>query len=577
MLSEVAASPNLDSGLLANITLALNYLRQAQQTVTPPTDPPEEEAVLFRGPAAAEDLEEGELERRAAAAREWRNNKRERSATSSSDEPTDSSHSDEHVSTRPTSMASSLHNEPNGTILPPEEDATHFCTNCRQLLAQLDQQIEQRAYLKRDLNALASALSEEEAIRANIEQVKESLEEDIQDIMSSMFKTLNCILMDEVADRDGLVRLDRETGGKLAGVLQAWDTREERLKEFKEQLIELDAAVNQSAKATDGIAAAARQHQYMVDQERMSGVLPPRLMIPRHRYSSPASPLIPLSEDESIHGGLSSNRIIRIDGLVFDEFQQHIKALQSSPNVTMPSTPFMKRVIAEDIDPCLFQNAGSSWWKSPWFKRKLTDAIASNRVDIQAYNSSSSMSCLSSSSTSSSPAASHISSSTAPGTPTTNQQQAAPKTKCTCCGHLRICEFRMRLHSPAQQQQQQAKPVPWLPIDRFCRDRIVAVCDFYAFMTHLRQGLMQNSSVLQMFKQCLHFRRRMGLAKVGSTALFDDDGGQPRSSSYQSKRRSRSSLKRESLILDQSGSSSDSGSVVSLSDMQGSGQVIIVH
>ncbi|KAI9245831.1 hypothetical protein BDA99DRAFT_527552 [Phascolomyces articulosus] len=486
----------------------------------------------------------------------------------------------------------------------PTTDHGAFCSNCRQLLAQLDQQIEQKAYMKRDLSSLASALSEEEQLRYSIEQVKDSLEEDIQEVTTDLFKTLNAILMDEVNDREGLVHLDRETGGKLTRVLQAWDTREERLRDIKEQLVELDAAVNQSATATE------RLGRYR--QDDFDTVLPrSRNTMMRHsslRLASPTSPLVPLSEDESILSlGGPISKTVRIDGVVFDEFQHHIKALttttttnamstSSSATATalhaMPTTPFMKRVIAEDVDPCLFQTGGSSWWKSPWFKRKLTDAIVSNRCEIQNWNSSNNNTAFSSSA-SSSPATSHISTTSSASAAAIQQQQAsAPKTKCTCCGMLRICEFRMRLQHPNQnvgslyqQQQQQKKPAPWLPIDRFCRDRIVAVCDFYSFMSHLRQGLMQNSPVLHMFKQCQHYRRRMGLAKVGSMSLFDNDPLQGISSSKRSpstsnhKRRSRSS-KRESLVLEHSGNNSDSGSVVSVTDVQGivgPGQIVIVH
>ncbi|KAG2221226.1 hypothetical protein INT45_013937 [Circinella minor] len=669
-----------------NLTLALNFLRQAQQTTaTPP--------VADDFPDDTDDLEEGELERRAAAANEWRKQEEYASggpgtagAGTTATVPTNTTTSFRvspwtHHSEQPVNLMEGLESSVDGseisrhtdvdslqadstggsggtfstttsissmtrmpstdgndqqyhhlqqqhgaTLTPPPNDPTttpgtpvvepssrptttttssvplpttdhsNFCGNCRQLLTQLDQQIEQKAYMKRDLSSLASALSEEEQLRFSIEQVKDSLEEDIQDVTADLFKTLNSILMDEVNDREGLLRLDRETGGKLTSVLQAWDSREERLREIKEQLVELDAAVNQSTTASE------RLSRYRQDDFDAAAVLPRSRMM-RHsslRLSSPTSPLVPLSEDESMltlgsgSGGTGLNKTVRIDGMVFDEFQQHVKVLTSSASspstatsqLTMPATPFMKRVIAEDVEPCLFQTgAGSSWWKSPWFKRKLTDAIVANRCDIQSWNSSNNNTAFSSSA-SSSPATSHISTTSSTSAAAFQQQQqlSAPKTKCTCCGMLRICEFRMRLqHSSQVLQGQQKKPAPWLPIDRFCRDRIVAVCDFYSFMSHLRQGFMQNSPVLQMFKQCQHYRRRMGLAKVGSMSLFDEcyDGGvnlrSPTSS--KSKRRSRSS-KRESLVLEYSGNNSDSGSVVSVTDVQGiygPGQIVIVH
>ncbi|KAI9323368.1 hypothetical protein BX666DRAFT_1886125 [Dichotomocladium elegans] len=586
LLSDAVTAPDLPEALQASLSLALNYLRQAHLTSTPPADPAV--AVDLTG---IDDLEEGELERRAAAVNEWRKQEdtdgslrvsqwahqqlllesstqdgsqadtEPFSTTTSLSSMTRMPSAEGHVNSNPVAAATAaISNGSNNRSLATTGATVQeqgFCSNCKQLLTQLDQQIEQKAYMKRDLSALASALSEEEQLRFSIEEVKESLEEDIRDVTTNLFKVLNCILMDEIMDREGLIQLDREMGGKLANVLKAWDVREERLKDIKEQLVDLDAAVHQSATESDRINRRS--------EDAVQSVLPNRLSMIRHssihhpRISSPASPLVPLSEDDSLQGiAIGNTRTVRLDGLVFDEFQEHIKTYS-------PTSAFLKRVTAEDIDPCLFQNTTSLWWKSPWFKRKLTDAIANNRCDIQTWNNSNSAF---SSSSSSSPATSHISVSSS----ATNQQQpAAPRTKCTCCGHLRICEFRMRLHGPPQQ-----KPVPWLPLDRFCRDRIVAVCDFYSFMSHLRQGYLQNTPVLYQFKQCLHYRRRMGMARVGSMDIFDDDPKlQP--SSYQSKRRSR---KRESLVLDHSGSGSDTGSVVSVTDIQGLGgssQIVIVH
>ncbi|KAG0172460.1 hypothetical protein DFQ28_005088 [Apophysomyces sp. BC1034] len=627
MVGEEKLAPELNSDQIhTSITLCLNYLRLAQQTSTPDVDPP----TNFLG--VAEDLEEGEMERRQAAANEWRRREEISPAAeaaaveddtwsqphnlmdgidsthnsidgSENCRPADDIHSTPQTAEGCPSGFSTTTSVSSMTRIPSsEDDATSlprptsslfptqrtslaggpspldhtFCANCRQLLVQLDQQIEQKAYLKRDLGSLASALAEEEQLRVTVEQTKDALEEDVQEIASSLFDSLNHILMDEVTDRDGLVRMNREMSGKVAGVLQAWDAREQRLKHMKELLVDLDSVVHQSA---NNISYAARyQPEHEFDASRISLGRPSHLSL--RLSSTPSSSSVPLNFEEAVHS--ISNRTIRIDGLIFSEFQQHLKALSSAPQVTMPSTPFMKRVVTEDVDPCLFQNAGSSWWKSPWFKRKLIDAITRGKCEIQGWHSTgfhSALSTSSASSSSTSPSASHISTaSSAPGTPTTLQPPPMPpKTKCACCGLLRVCEFRMRLQATQPQQKQQ----PWLPIDRFCRDRLVAVCDFYNFISHLRQGLMQNSPVLGMFKQSLYYRRRMALAKIGSMGLFEED---PRSSAFyrrdSSKRRSRSSAKRESIVLDHSGSSSDTGSVVSVSDIQGldgTGQIVIVH
>jgi hypothetical protein len=159
----------------------------------------------------------------------------------------------------------------------------------------------------------------------------------------------------------------------------------------------------------------------------------------------------------------------------------------------------------------------------------------------------------------------------------------------------------MRLPIPnnsSVQKKNMIQPQPWLPIDRFCRDRLVAVCGYFSFMSHLKL-LLTSSPILSTFKQVMHHRRKMTLARVGSIGLFLDEDDEDdyndiinrRMSSssntstsskrqqYQQQRRQRKN--RESIVLDHSGSGSDTASVVSLSDIQGlegtAGQIVIVH
>ncbi|KAI9019429.1 hypothetical protein CLU79DRAFT_758787 [Phycomyces nitens] len=575
MVDEDKLLPNLaHEQMNATIILCLNYLRQTQQAITPTVD------AVFD----TEDLEEGELERRQAAASEWQQNKdlenwkmplkpvnlmdgleaSSRNSIEGSDLTGPTDLDSFHPTISDTTSASSL---PEDELAPslvfqhhptlPAIDHT-FCLNCKQLLTQLDQQIEQKAYLKRDLGSLASALTEEEQLRSDIEETKQALEEDVQEIATALFDNLNRILMDEVMNRDGLVRINRDLNGLLLPTLQAWDSRETQLKEIKELLVDLDSVVHQSANTTSSLTASADRFQSLdLDVPRSGHRRQPSSL----RFSTNGPPNL----EDAIHG--ISSKTIRIDGLIFDEFQLHLKALSATTHPTVPLTAYMKRVMAEDIDPCLFQNAASAWWKSPWFKRKLIDAITRNKCEIQSFLPNQSTFSSSSTSSSTSPDASHISNSS---TPTTTTVLMPPKTKCACCGVLRVCEFRMRLQPTTTSLLAQKQP-PWLPIDRFCRDRLVAVCDFYSFMSYLRQALMQHSATLSMFKQSLHFRRRMAVAKIGSIGLFDE------ASIIATKRRS---AKRESIVLDHSGSGSDTASVVSMSDIQGldgAGQIVIVH
>ena len=56
----------------------------------------------------------------------------------------------------------------------------------------------------------------------------------------------------------------------------------------------------------------------------------------------------------------------------------------------------------------------------------------------------------------------------------------------------------------------------WSPICSSCRNRIVAVCDFYNFIRHVRQGLYSSRKPQEMYIESLKLRRNMFYAKIGT-------------------------------------------------------------
>lgn len=630
LLSDLNTSD--EETVKSTITLCLNYLRQTSQ---------QQVEVAAKVQEEDDDLEEGELERRQQAVTEWKkkNHDSNLNGNNNKNDVTMDELSLSSSTCSSLSPSSPAEEEQEATFIVDDEHS-NFCTNCKQLLTQLDQQIEQKAYLKRDLSCLASALADEEDLRSTIEQDKEALEQDVADITSSLFLLLNQIIMDEVTDRDGIIQLHRETQGKLNSVLDAWDQRDGRLKELKDILVELDSVVHSSANSSATITR--RYSQFNNNSNNNNNYATSRVSnyaanssTTIHRLANRTSSM--LNTSFSAAGALDikhhhkqqngQGKTIRIDGFILNEFQHHFKTVLDSNTTAIPVTPFVKRVLQEDVEPCLFFSQSQGWWKSPWFKKKLLDAISKNKCEIQPWHdqyyqhtnsifsntttttTTTSSSTTNSNSVNTSPSTSHVSTTTTTSSsmPPSKDIPMPPKTKCACCNILRVCEFKMRLPIPPNTTttQQKVQQQPWLPIDRFCRDRLVAVCGYYSFMSHLK--MLSSSSILNMFKQVMYHRRKMTLARIGSIGLFLEEElileeldemmmstRRPSSSStsgsttnnasttkqqYQQRRRSRRN--RESIVLDHSGSGSDTASVVSISDMQGldgiSAQIVIVH
>ncbi|KAG2179810.1 hypothetical protein INT43_003593 [Umbelopsis isabellina] len=430
--------------------------------------------------------------------------------------------------------------------------SSSFCSNCKQLLEQLDHHIEEKAFLKRDLKHLAATLVQEQQTRADVSHAKESLESDVDELGRSLIKVLNQIIMEEAGEQEALLRLNRQYPNMLSNTIMCWESRHQKLLDMKDVIFELDSAIQQSSQIS-GIPKPAEVDAMAITE---NGNI-------QYKESSPRPSNVSEHFLELVNK--VSDNYLHVDGRIFTEFTDHIKATaeaSKTEGIIIPPTTFMKRIMREDIEPCLFADAsGTSWWRSSWYRKKLIDNIATGRCEITQWRADNDQQ------TTPSP---RLLSQSNRASQFTASRHLPPKTKCASCGRTRVCEFRMRLHptysvgDPAQ-----LAGIPWLPIDRFCRDRLVAVCDFYGFISYLKQGLMMNVPALSLFKQCLQHLRNMAVARVGSIALFEAE----RKDIERPSRKNR-----ESIVLDHAGS--DSGSSVSVSELTGIAgprQIVIVH
>ncbi|KAG2209786.1 hypothetical protein INT47_001934 [Mucor saturninus] len=78
---------------------------------------------------------------------------------------------------------------------------------------------------------------------------------------------------------------------------------------------------------------------------------------------------------------------------------------------------------------------------------------------------------------------------------------------CYACGttmHLDLFRFRLK------EQDSES-----YLIDRACRDRLVAVCDFYVFIRHVRSGLQSQRTIQSLFQECIWLKLCMFWARSG--------------------------------------------------------------
>ncbi|KAI9146252.1 hypothetical protein BKA69DRAFT_1120738 [Paraphysoderma sedebokerense] len=392
------------------------------------------------------------------------------------------------------------------------------CANCRGHLLKVDKQADQIKELKEEIRKLNMFISEEAVIKEQISVAKTILETEIEELTAQLFDQANKMVVEEAKMREELEVANRGLKGKLEETIKQFKQRDEELKELREMLI-----------------TSARK---------------------RASFSSKSRPDVGSSCD-SLHSS------IHIDGNQFAEFQQFLKLVTTTKeskdnpilgliigdaNSKVLGSGFVKKIFVEDVEPCLFpasafSSPGKELLKSvSLFRRKMLDAVVNNTCEIRHYLD-------------------------VPGDKEKEKDKPIPKVKCMLCGVVGECEFKIRFNSqftsvpspssidsptaesPSPTANSQSS-VPsttssistitsffssdeWQPLNRFCKERIVAVCEFYAWLNSLRQptatekknvaGVGGGSQpILATFRHCAWLRRRMAEARFNAVSLLND-------------------------------------------------------
>ena len=103
-------------------------------------------------------------------------------------------------------------------------------------------------------------------------------------------------------------------------------------------------------------------------------------------------------------------------------------------------------------------------------------------------------------------------------------------TICCLCGRATHCMFRMYLVPPDSsltnsqiQNSLDSSPVEVLPnnpdwrnVCVFCRERVVSVAEFYAFLRNIKSGIVK-TTIVEMYRKILNHRIRINVARIMSS------------------------------------------------------------
>ncbi|XP_005089331.1 guanine nucleotide exchange factor for Rab-3A [Aplysia californica] len=146
-----------------------------------------------------------------------------------------------------------------------------------------------------------------------------------------------------------------------------------------------------------------------------------------------------------------------MDNNAFDEFARW----RLQPNMDF-SCQFLNRVHEEDITPCLN-------FKNTRLAERLLESVRNNSLSIEPI----------------------------PG------DHSFPR-KCSLSETHKLCNFKIRFEGDDE----------WHSISQMSRNRIAAVCDFYAYTRYIVQGLVKSSDK-DMFVEVVRLRNQMAQARLG--------------------------------------------------------------
>ncbi|CAG8522845.1 6554_t:CDS:1 [Cetraspora pellucida] len=331
--------------------------------------------------------------------------------------------------------------------------------------------------LKEDMASLNDKYVDEIEKVAELQHSKDMVENELEDLTQKLFERANELVASEAKQRHEL-QLQHNILKKQLEETQG------RLTAESSQLMELREKMEQMV----------QQQSQMTESERLS------FSDPLFRASIDFAELFGLRE-KSPEAAATLPGPTGVDGIGIDadliaEFKDFVEQSSTVRLQKIHTIPFMRHCLEEDVTPCMrFGN------NPRVFSSKIVEAIVANTCFIEeAPPGADREQALNPNSPIRASAARPMLWDRAFG------NSSATRIGCQCCGRAGPLAFRYRITNLDD----------WSLIDRYCRDRMVAVCEFYVFTRNVRQGLYNNRSISDLYAECLRLRLQMFYARLGA-------------------------------------------------------------
>ena len=332
------------------------------------------------------------------------------------------------------------------------------CVQCTQRMLTIDKLYESINENQSLINTLSNQIKQEQEAKERILVSKEILEQELEDLTEQLFDQANNMVIEEAKNREDLEHKNISLTAELSGAMKRAQGREDEIQDLKRIINALKSAKIKAIQSTSSLNVSPSM-----------GILPNLSVedVPKGVFSF-----------ENLPATVMTNNIY-IDGIIYGEVQDHISCTLMSSEINT-STQFMKRVIYEDVEPCLFYNysfSGSlksigSGGPASSFRKKFLESVikctCQMAKDQQAspYNER-------------------------------NLEKQNSRLKCALCTVVRDVTIKFSFGVKPEEIQ----------VCSFCKDRVLACKDFFSYNNFLRQN-KPNSSILNIFRCLMWLRKR---------------------------------------------------------------------
>ncbi|CEP16426.1 hypothetical protein [Parasitella parasitica] len=339
-------------------------------------------------------------------------------------------------------------------------------TRIEQVMSELDHQTANFQALQNDMELLNDKYVDEIERVAEIQHSKDMVESELEDLSRRLFEEANGMVANEKREKYNLEIAQRHLENQLQETRDRLGAEQMQLKELRkrmEDMMEVEKSDMEVPKTPDHI-------------KDITSLLAERMNLQEQKHA-------------------------HIDAMMLDEFQEFVRTGTAVSLKKIHTIPFIKSCQDEDVEACLRFGPNSRL-----SARKMNEAIVLNTCFIeespQGFAEEQAKRAIGELPLKISGAKSLM------WERFSSNNQATVFSGCQACGRNdgTALPYRFRISYFDD----------WACIDRFCRDRLVAVCEFYVLIRNIRQGLYSNRSIPDLYHEAMRLRLQMFYARMGA-------------------------------------------------------------